>query len=82
MALSDQLARAVLRDLVELPVADELDELGKRRQEIAIAAADRYPLGREGIAAYLPAAVDLAEHVLIGDEHVVDVDRVEELLRR
>ncbi len=42
-----------------------------------LAAADRHPLGGQGVAADLPAAVHLAEHVLVGNEHVVDEDGVE-----
>src|ERR1700732_3536669 len=82
MALGDQLPGPVLRHLVELAVADEIDELGKRREEIRVAATYRDPLRRQGVAADLPPPVDIAEHVLVGHEHVVDVDGVEKLLAR
>jgi len=72
----------MLGDVVELTVANKLDELGKGRNEIRVAAADRYPLRRQGIAADLPAPVHLAEHELIAHDHVVDVDGVEHLVAR
>ena len=77
MALGDQPARLVLLDLVELPVADELDELVEAGQERRLAAADRHALVGQRVAADLPAAVHLAEHHLVGHEHVVDEDGVE-----
>ena len=77
VALGDQLAGAVLRDLVELPVANELDELVEVGQERRLAAADRHPLGGQRVAADLPAPVDLAEHQLVGHEHVIDEHGVE-----
>ena len=52
----------VLPDLVELAVADELDETVQAGQERRLAAADRHPLGGQRVAADLPAAVHLAEH--------------------
>src|SRR6185312_10107976 len=82
VTLGDQLPGAVLRNWVELAVAYELDELRQGGQEVRIAAADRNPFRRKGIAADLPAAVHLTEHVLVGYEYVVDVDRVEEFLAR
>lgn len=77
MALGNQLTGAVLRDLIELPVTNELDELRQRGQEVRLAAADRHPLRGQRVAADLPAPVHLTEHALVGHEHVVDVDGVE-----
>src|SRR6202008_1648894 len=72
--LGDQLPGPVICDRVELAVANELDELRQGRQEIRIAAGDRYPLRGQGVAADLPAAVDVAEDEFVGLGHAVDVD--------
>ena len=78
MSLGDQLPGAVMADLVEMAVADELDEAGQVRQEERLVTADRHPFSGQGVAADLPAAVDLAEHHLVRHEDVVDEHGVEQ----
>ena len=80
MPLGNEPARAVLRDLVELALAQELDQVVEVGQEGRLAAADRHPLGGQRGAADLPAAVDVAEHQIVGHEHVVDEHGVEHLI--
>nr|VTP01291.1 hypothetical protein BIN_B_02845 [Mycobacterium kansasii] len=82
MTLGDQLAGAVVGDLVEMAVADELHELRQSSQEVGVAAADRHAFGRQRVAADLPAPVHVTEHQLVGDEHVVEVDGVEHRVAR
>ena len=77
MALGDEMTRVILRDLIELAVADEVDETVQGGQERWFGAADRHALGGQRGAADLPAAVDLAEHHVVGDEDVVDEYGVE-----
>ena len=77
MSLGDQPAGLVLLELVEVAVADELDELVEAGQERRLAAADRDAFIGQRVAADLPAAVHLAEHHVVGDEHVVDEHGVE-----
>jgi hypothetical protein len=82
--LGHQLAEVVpqQRVVVELPgvevVADQvhqrLDATAERR-----AAAHRDPLVGQGVARQGPAAVDLADHAVVGHEHVVQEHLVEHL---
>jgi hypothetical protein len=73
----DEVSGLVLPDLIELAVADEVDEAVEAGQERGLAAADGHPLGGQGGPADLPAAVHLAEHHVVGYEDVVNEHGVE-----